>query len=311
LLTAHHLDDQAETFLMRLARGSGVDGLASMAREVRRYGVTIHRPLLDVPRAALLNELKKSGWEWVDDPANRDRKFERARLRAHEKEMKKLGLSADKICLSARRLRRARQALESIRDSFLAENAIIGEHGLARIDQLALADAPFEIARRAMGRLLRICGGGDGFSSLARLERLTERLRDDFATNRTLAGCRIISRGDFWLIVREAGRIEEKAKPVAPGECVFWDNRYIVCSGRQAPRGILAGPLLDSEPPEAPGDDEEGGALRKMPREAMPSLLTFRLDGGIIAIPALEYWSEKAVEAELAAKFITSDDGLV
>ena len=53
IVTAHTLDDQAETLLMRLARGSGVDGLSAMPEETILYGVSVYRPLLDIPRTRL------------------------------------------------------------------------------------------------------------------------------------------------------------------------------------------------------------------------------------------------------------------
>ncbi|HEV7408390.1 MAG TPA: tRNA lysidine(34) synthetase TilS, partial [Bradyrhizobium sp.] len=72
VLTAHTRDDQAETLLMRMSRGSGIAGLAAMARQSRREGVVLARPLLQVPKARLLATLKKAGIGFADDPTNRD-----------------------------------------------------------------------------------------------------------------------------------------------------------------------------------------------------------------------------------------------
>ena len=83
LLTAHHRDDQLETFLLRLLRGSGVLGLASM-RAVRRFGSGLHaRPLLDYSRAQLLDYAERHGLGWVEDPSNADIRPDRNYLR-HE-----------------------------------------------------------------------------------------------------------------------------------------------------------------------------------------------------------------------------------
>lgn len=83
LVLAQHRDDQAETFLLRALRGSGVDGLAAMQRW-RAFGSTrLWRPLLDIPRAALEAYARSHGLAWVDDPSNDDDRFDRNYLRRH------------------------------------------------------------------------------------------------------------------------------------------------------------------------------------------------------------------------------------
>src|SRR5450432_768261 len=82
ILTAHTRDDQAETLLMRMLRGSGIAGLAAMARQSEREGVWLARPLLDVPKSQLVATLNKAKIAFADDPTNRDTTFTRPRLRA-------------------------------------------------------------------------------------------------------------------------------------------------------------------------------------------------------------------------------------
>ena len=308
LMTAHHLDDQAETVLMRLARGSGVDGLCAMAPQSRRYGLRLLRPLLEFEKSELLRELGVHDWKYVSDPSNKDPRFERVRLRERVSELKKLGLTSKMIGLTARRLRRAKTALNETSDQFLVDHAFVSDYGTAHMDQLALFDAPDEIAIRALSKVLRMCGGSQEVPNMARLEKLTVRLKEDFSTNRTLAGCRLIAKGDFWLIAREAGRIVELEKPIMPGGCMFWDNRYIVCADKKAPKKIVATPLGEGQELR---DLVEESLLKNFPKEALPSLLTLRSKGKIIAVPALDFWRSQAISAGLQAKFITSDDGLI
>ena len=307
LMTGHHLNDQAETFLMRLARGSGVDGLSSIAPESRRYGLTLVRPLLDFEKQQLIELLADNDWRFISDSSNEDVRFERVRIREQQEELKKLGLTPKMIGLGAARLRRARSALNEVTDKFMAKNAFVSDFGTARIDQLALSDAPDEIALRALSRLLRICGGSQDVANLARLENLTAKLKGDFSTNRTLAGCRVIAKGDFWLLAREAGRITELEKPVVPDGCMFWDNRYIVCANKDASPKIVAGPLVMATDLETLKED---AALQNVPKEALASLLTLRFDGQLIGVPAIDYWNSEAVSAGLQAKLITGDEGL-
>ncbi|GAB2505358.1 tRNA lysidine(34) synthetase TilS [Pseudoxanthomonas sangjuensis] len=81
LVTAHHRDDQAETFLLRALRASGPDGLAAM-RPWRRFAGGWHwRPLLDTPRSELLDHAQRNRLSWIEDPSNADRDFDRNFLR--------------------------------------------------------------------------------------------------------------------------------------------------------------------------------------------------------------------------------------
>jgi len=82
LLTAHHADDQLETFLMALARGSGLDGLSGIAADDRRQGVRLLRPLLSIDRSHLLSHAQALGLQWIEDPSNADESLLRNAVRA-------------------------------------------------------------------------------------------------------------------------------------------------------------------------------------------------------------------------------------
>ncbi len=79
---AQHADDQVETLLLALSRGAGLPGLAAMPAVVERYGVTFHRPWLEVPGQALREALSDAHEPWVEDPTNTDTRFTRNRIRA-------------------------------------------------------------------------------------------------------------------------------------------------------------------------------------------------------------------------------------
>jgi tRNA(Ile)-lysidine synthase len=83
LLTAHHADDQLETFLMALARGSGLDGLSGIASDDCRQGVRLLRPLLSIDRSHLLSHAQALGLQWIEDPTNADESLLRNAVRAH------------------------------------------------------------------------------------------------------------------------------------------------------------------------------------------------------------------------------------
>ena len=116
ILTAHTRDDQAETLLMRIMRGSGIAGLAAMARESERDGVRLARPFLNVSKSQLIATLRKAKVSFADDPTNRDTSFTRPRLRMLMPALAAEGGDARNLARLASRLARANQAVEVLVD---------------------------------------------------------------------------------------------------------------------------------------------------------------------------------------------------
>jgi tRNA(Ile)-lysidine synthase len=112
--TAHTLDDQAETILFRLARGSGPAGLIGMRKTMRRGRITHVRPLLGVRKACLVATCCANGWRYVEDPTNRDPRFARTRWRGLAAQLEAEGLTPERLERLAERLARQEQALEAV-----------------------------------------------------------------------------------------------------------------------------------------------------------------------------------------------------
>lgn len=172
ILTAHTRDDQAETLLMRLCRGSGLAGLAAMRRHVPRGSLAIGRPFLDIPKARLIATLAKARIAFADDPTNYEAAFTRARLRKLMPLMAREGLDAHNLARLARRLSRANSALEAV--AGVMEQAIgrLAAPGHVEIDARAFATLPAEIALRLLGRAIAQVGT-EGPAELAKLESLS------------------------------------------------------------------------------------------------------------------------------------------
>src|SRR5471032_2020834 len=198
VLTAHTRDDQAETVLIRMSRGSGVSGLAAMARISALPGdgegqIKLVRPLLDIPKARLIATLRAAKITFADDPSNRDPRFTRARLRGLMAELAREGLDARRLSLLARRLKRADTAIEAAVDRAAAELTLSpATSGAIAFDAAGYARLPAEIALRLIGRALAKAGD-EGPVKLAKLEALKTAL--DAAQNagnrtfrRSLAG---------------------------------------------------------------------------------------------------------------------------
>jgi tRNA(Ile)-lysidine synthase len=194
LYVAHTLEDQAETFLLRLARGSGVDGLAGMrpisALPVPEFRqIRVIRPLLGFTREELRGFLQERKIAWSDDPMNADPRFSRARVRAAWPQLTGLGLTPPRIADAAEHLARARAALEQLTEDFLRRGARFGENGAA-LDPLRLKMLPRELGLRALAKLLSQVSAEEYRPRFDSLERLFDSIAGGtLGGGATLHGC--------------------------------------------------------------------------------------------------------------------------
>jgi tRNA(Ile)-lysidine synthase len=198
VVTAHTLDDQAETVLIRMTRGSGLTGLGAMARVTPLPGmadIVLVRPFLDVPKARLIATLARGHIAFADDPSNRDPRFTRPRLRELMPALAREGLDAPRFALLARRLRRAEAAIEMAVGAAAAAlaQAPWDAPGPIACDAGTFIGLPAEVALRLIGRAIAHTGD-EGPVELGKLESLVEALGEAIvnprpgAFRRTLAG---------------------------------------------------------------------------------------------------------------------------
>lgn len=177
VLTAHTRDDQAETLLMRLLRGSGIAGLSAMAPVTERDGIALARPLLDVPKAQLIATLKRANIAFADDPTNRDTAFTRPRLRALLPQLAAEGGSARNLARLAARLARANAAVDVLADGaerFLAlrdRDRPPPDAPARSFEVSAFATLPEEVRLRLLMRAIDAVGH-EGPAELGKVESL-------------------------------------------------------------------------------------------------------------------------------------------
>jgi tRNA(Ile)-lysidine synthase len=197
LFVAHHQDDQAETFLIRLAGGSGLDGLAGM-RSVQELGpdFSLVRPFLGFSKERLIATCATHSIPYVDDPSNQKTDYLRPRLRASRAILEGEGLSSKRLFVTATRLSRARDALEQLTEKAFTE-CVTEQNGEGTgFDFAKFKAQPAEIRLRLILRAMDYLRPDKDYAPrMEKAEDLLEALSADDFRGRTLGGCSFAIRG--------------------------------------------------------------------------------------------------------------------
>lgn len=275
VLLGHTADDVAETLMMRLDRGAGIDGLARMAQVRRAGGCLWLRPALQHRRADLRAALAARDQGWYDDPSNNDPSFDRVAAR---QAIGALGLDIALLAASAQALDDARQSLATHAED-LARQHVREDRGDLLIDRLAFAARhgrdPDPLPRIMLAALRWIGGRPYG-------PRRDERLRLVEAAlaggTLTLAGCRINTEGNQLRIAREAAA----CAPAGP-TTALWDYRWDI-SGPHRP-GLTVG-ALGADITQTPWRDTG------LPRASLLASPAIRAGERLIAAPIAGFYAD-------------------
>lgn len=213
----HTKTDVAETFLIRLARGSGADGLAEMSRQWQRYGMDWARPLLDATREELQDFLTQKGVTWCSDPSNQDEAFTRVKMRNAQPIFDNIGLTTDRLASTAVRMGKVQAALEyaiaQAVPSVLSRDfcdVLVHSHEFAKLPQ--------ELAER----IFAMCLGWVGQQTYRPRNDALQRAMSA-KTPSTLHGCVIIPQQNGQVrIIRELAA----APGLEPDGGSEWDGRF-------------------------------------------------------------------------------------
>ncbi len=286
LVTAHNREDQAETFLMRLMRGSSVSGLAAMAPKRKISGIIVHRPFLSVAKMRLVATLQRDGIAWLEDASNQDPRYERVRARNALAELDKAQLgdlsAAQALARSAGRLAHVDGAIKHAARCHQQASAPIQQGGYVRTPAERFLHADEAVVIASLETLLPGIGGRATPPRLARLERLFAQLKAGRRENRpvkqTLSGCVISLVDQDMIIAREAGRVGLERLSLGAGRAVHWDRRFRVTTAADLPDGITLAAL--------------GVSGRRQVRDALPAQVPFQ---ALDTLPAA--WHEEKLLA--------------
>ena len=235
LLLAHHRDDQAETILMRLAKGSGVEGLAGMAAQSLRDGIRLLRPFLSVPKTRLIATCQAGNLPFITDPSNKSEKYARGRLRNIMPLLATEGMTVESLVTLGERAAEVKNALNHYTQAFLRDAAQIDRGGSIRIDRMKLCEAPRATALRALTSCLRFIHEDDYAPEQASLAALFDTLLDKTQEKtRTIYGCLCTMTANKITLLREPSAATETLA-LSAGETKLWDRRWLVTASKEAP----------------------------------------------------------------------------
>ena len=241
LLLAHTRDDQAETVLLRFAKGSGPDGLAGIPAMRETNQLRLLRPLLGVTKAQLRATCVTAGLTAIEDPSNADPRFARARLRQAATGLAVEGMTADRLVDLAHRCALDRVVLEAETASLLVETVTLNPLGFAVLDPQPLAGVPTGIVHRVIGAVIATVGGGDYLPRREALLRVLGDLTGGRQTGaRTLGGCRLRFARRI-TVTREPDAARRASVTVRTPGPLLWDGRF---------RVTVTGEMLEGGPVE-------------------------------------------------------------
>lgn len=268
LVLAHTRNDVAETFLMRLARGAGVGGLAAMSSLWVEDGILWQRPMLGMARDDLRDWLRARHLTWVDDPSNEDARFDRVKARKALAVLGPLGVGPARLSEVAAHLAEARVALDALADTW-ADLTLTEQAGTLRIAP-DFWRAPMETRRRLIQRVLLWIAPAAYGPRGAQVSHLLSRLSQGHAA--TLAGCRFLPEGKGLRALREAKAAQPRVRSTV------WDGRWRILG--DLPDGAEVGALGPAGLSQAPDWRATG-----LPRSALLVSPALWLGDRLLAAP--------------------------
>ena len=300
LAVAHNMEDQIETFWMRLSKGSGLDGLAGMAPSRMMEDIRLIRPLLGFSRADLRQVCRDFGEEWLEDPSNANPQFLRVKLRQFEDLLAFEGLTPARLAQTMQKFEEARAALQYFSDR-AAENMLdFQEAGFATLNLEPWKELPADIQRRILSTALMSIAPRDyppGFEALDQAR--AEISVADFA-GRTLCGCDIFpAKAGTVVICREAA---SAAPRTAIGADLIWDGFQVSWHRRESSAlsgfeiGILGEEGLATLRQKADIKSPLFMRLESLPFKARKTLPALWKGQNLVAVPYLNWASSDAPE---------------
>ncbi len=285
LLLGHHGQDQEETFWMRLAAGSGLDGLSGIKSKVIREGIILHRPLLSFSKEQLKETLSAENQDWVEDPSNQNQRFLRGRLR---QSLETEGLSSTRLLNVMNKLREDSDFIQQNVDAFLKMHAQLQKEGYLTVNKEAFLNLHPAIAKRVISFLMGWFQGASYPPRSKQLETILEKIKEEQAF--TAGGIYWVMKKTNITLFREVSAIQDALPLNEINSLILWDNRFWIDPAIRE--------NVSRETFLAPVGNAEGKTVNAIPHHALISLPALWEKGKVVAILPLCY-SNLSREKEL------------
>ncbi len=231
LMTAHHYNDSLETYLMRKERKFSTLGLAGIPTRNNRDDVQILRPLINICKERLLKTCKKYRYKWIEDPSNKNEKFERIRIRNIITNFSKKEKS--NVINDFNKCKETNYCIERNIGEFFVNNLKFQDFGEFLLDRKKFSDQPESKQIEIMKRILVTCSGGVYPPRAKSIKLMLEQINTLERLNFTINSCVIeLSKTNihFFREYQKIKRQSEKEIKVRKGTTYLWDDRFQIRS---------------------------------------------------------------------------------
>jgi tRNA(Ile)-lysidine synthase len=296
LLVAHHKNDQIETFMMRLERGSGVSGLASMNDVHYINKVRVIRPLLDTHPDKLKNYLKEQNISWFEDPSNLNLKFTRIKFRLLLKNYDDLSL--DRIFNTSISMKRANYSIKKNIYAQMIKLLKIYPAGYATLDVKLLLELAEEESLRILSNVLTTIGGNEHPPRYESIQRLYDKINSDHFFSCTLGSCKLSITSNLLLVCKELKK-SSKQESLIYDHSFKWDNRFLITFKEN-------NLIMNSGALKITYFNHKIDELKKVtniPKSALTTLPVFIMLDKVVSAPYIGYNTIKDIEKYIKCNF--------
>lgn len=283
VLFGHTLDDNAETVVLRIIRGSGVDGLSGIAQNRKIFGLNVHRPLLHLTRVELRRYLQSERISWIEDPSNFDMRFDRIRVRKLLPTLSSCGLTPERLVSMAGHMSRAREALQVTVLAFVQAKVEQTVWGDLKVLYDEFVNCSEEVQLRILAGVLRWNSGkpyNPRFVSLKKLHSLI--VKRELVSKRPLMGTEITINGDYIIFNRELSSI--KKSTIITQKSFVWDNKWQIDVDPEKINSASLGPLGVDGAREIASFSER--AISKSVLATLPAMFD---NNELICVPSIDF----------------------
>lgn len=206
LCIGHHIDDQIETFLLNLTRGSGLDGLCAMPKKMVIENITIIRPILSLTKQNCREYLQDLKISWCEDSSNKDTKYKRNKLRFLLEQIEDRDLITKRVVNSIDTLQEVRETLDKIVEGIFKDNNIISFSSKQKryeIDKNAFLNLTSYLQKTILTKCINELSNRDYKMRLYQIENIIESIKTQDKFKRTLAKCVIEMKNNIVYIYKQ------------------------------------------------------------------------------------------------------------